>query len=478
MATPIFHFRSGNSGNDFFTVVDFEGLEKINALYRFDIRLRVDSSNSVDLAQLLSQSATLVLEHNKQKHYFHGVLASAEREQTAGGYHFFRVSLVPPLWRLSLEFRSAVYVDKTVPEIIQETLNAAKLTQGADYDLSGLLGKYPQREFTCQYNETDLNFICRLMEYAGIHFYFENTDQGCKLILADGQDYSPVPQLDPVMFADPGNTKDYESIVRLRCRYEQTPVDVKVKDYNYAQPSLDVFGATTVQTAADYKGDYGSVWLFGENVSTPEDAKRLAAIRAEEIACWANVFEGAGAVCELRAGYTFKLQSHPYKEFNQGYLLTEIHHRARNLDQSWGNRSYNEADQGTTDAYYSNTFQAVVSTVQYRPRRSTPKPRVTSVITGFVYAESLQDTLPLDELGRYRVELPFVNADHPSRKVTCWMRLAQPAAGPRFGTAYTLQAGAEVLIQFINGDPDRPVIWGSLYNGASDLLRTSAGAFV
>jgi type VI secretion system secreted protein VgrG len=120
----------------------------------------------------------------------------------------------------------------------------------------------------------------------------------------------------------------------------------------------------------------------------------------------------------------------------------------------------------------------MTASVQFRPRRVTPKPRVNSVITGFIYAESLQDTLPLDGQGRYRVQLPFVNADDPGKRVTCWMRMAQPSAGPRFGTVYTLEVGAEVLVQFINGDPDRPVIWGSMYNGATDLLRTSEGAFV
>ncbi|HEX6550978.1 MAG TPA: type VI secretion system tip protein TssI/VgrG [Gammaproteobacteria bacterium] len=478
MATPIFVFQTAGSPENLFTVVDFQGSEQLNAPYRFEIRIKADVASSIKLSELLKQPASLVLQHDKFKHYFHGMLAAAEREQIAGGYQFFRVTLVPPVWRLSLEYRSAVYVDKTIPEILEETLKAAGFSKGADYDLSGLTGKYPKREFTCQYRETDLNFINRLMEYEGIHFYFENDDKACKLMLADGPDYTPVPNLDPVMFADPGNTKDYESIVRLNCRYDQIPVDVKVKDYNYTQPSLNVLGSAKLKTAGDYVGDYGSVWLFGENVGTPEDAKRLAAIRAEEAGCWANVYQAAGAVCDLRAGYTFKLQGHAFKEYNQGYLVTEISHRARNLDQSWGGRSYEDAERSGNEAYYSNSFSAVPSTVQFRPRCLTPKPQVSGMLTGHVYSETAGNLLPIDEFGRYRVELPFVNADEPGKKVTCWMRMAQPAAGAKYGTYFTLESGAEVLVAFINGDPDRPVIWGSLYNGASALLKTVQGNYL
>lgn len=475
MATPIFEFESAGSGPGLFTVVDFQGTEKLNAAYRFDIRLKADTAEVIDLKDLLKQPAILILDHDKVKYYFHGMLASAEREQVAGGYQFFRVTLVPPLWRLSLEYRSAVFVDKTIPEILDETLKAAGFSKGADYDLSGLTVKYPNREFTCQYHETDLNFISRLMEQEGIHFYFENDDKACKLMLADGQDYTPVPNLDPVMFADPGNTKDYESIVRLRCRYEQTPVDVKVKDYNYTQPSLNVLGTVGVKTGAGYSGDFGSVWLFGENTATPEDATRLARLRAEEIGCWANTYEGSSAVCDLRAGYTFKMQGHTFKEYNQGYLVAEIRHSARNLDQSWGGRSYDDSERASNEAYYSNTFTAIASSVQFRPRRATLKPRVSGMLTGHVYSDTVANLLPIDDFGRYRVELPFVNADDPSKKVTCWMRMAQPAAGAKYGSYFTLETGAEVLVTFINGDPDRPVIWGSLYNGASALLKTVQG---
>ena len=100
------------------------------------------------------------------------------------------------------------------------------------------------------------------------------------------------------------------------------------------------------------------------------------------------------------------------------------------------------------------------------------------MLTGHVYSETAGNLLPIDEFGRYRVELPFVNADEPGKKVTCWMRMAQPAAGAKYGTYFTLESGAEVLVAFINGDPDRPVIWGSLYNGASALLKTVQGNYL
>ena len=222
--------------------------------------------------------------------------------------------------------------------------------------------------------------------------------------------------------------------------------------------------------------------MYGENVLSPEEATRIASIRAEEIGCWASVYKGAGAVCDLRAGFTFKLQGHHYKQHNQSYLVTEITHRARNLDQSWGGRSFeeaergNDADHGRQEAYYSNSFVAISSTVQFRPRRITAKPKIAGMVTGFVYTDLLDDLRSvIDDTGRYRVRLPFVAAESDTDQLTCYMRMAQPAAGAKYGAYFLLEPNAEVQIYFLNGDPDRPVIWGAVYNSASDYLMTNEG---
>ncbi|MGH8371426.1 MAG: type VI secretion system Vgr family protein [Gammaproteobacteria bacterium] len=475
MATPIFEFSSDAYDKPLFTVVELRGTEAISTPYEFELVIKAPAETPVDLQKLLVSAITLTITYESKSRFIHGIVSAVQAEQVAATYQYFRIWLSPPVWRLAMENRCAVYLDKTYPEIIEEVLNRANLAAGKDYDLSGLIGKYAKREFTCQYIESDLAFIMRLMEHEGIYFHFEQTAKQCKLSVADGKDYLSVPDLDTVTFSDPGLTKDYESIMRLERCLRNTSREVTVVDYNYRQPSLNVTGSTAVNGP---QGDtaFGIQWQYDENVLSPEEATHIATIRAEEAACWATTFHGVGAVPEFRGGFTFKVQGHPDKTCNTNYLLTEIRHSARNLDRAWSISSYADAELASAEAYYSNRFVAVSADAQYRPRRLTAKPRIAGYLNGHVYSDVEDRRAPIDSLGRYRVVLPFVNGDDPTQKVTCWMRMSHPSAGPGRGSYTMLRSGAEVVLAFFDGDPDRPFIIGTTHNGASRMLSAVEGA--
>jgi type VI secretion system secreted protein VgrG len=215
---------------------------------------------------------------------------------------------------------------------------------------------------------------------------------------------------------------------------------------------------------------------------------------------------------------------HAVAAFNQSYLVTSVQHSASNLDQTWGTGSYTATEGASTTAYYGNTFTAIPAAVQFRPPRATPKPRIAGLVSATVYvppdnsqagtgaaggqggqtSQSGQGapalyvnpipgyqgssgtqatntyvlpTPPMDSEGRYQVTLPFANGAVPgSSGVSAWIRMAQPTTGLYTGVQFTLEPGAEVLLAFVNGDPDLPVIVGSVYNGAIPAPLTAAHA--
>ncbi len=533
MATPEFTFKSAAYGADTFTVVDFQGTEAISSLYQFNIGLKCEQSTNIDLEALMKSGANLSIEQDGNTNSYNGILAWAEQRQVAGGFMYFRVLLVPPMWRLSQNVTSAGFTWDSHPAIAEEVLDLGGISRAnGELDTSGMTGTvqppnpggqdtqddtnytYPAYDFTCQYAESDLNFVCRLLENDGIYFYFEEQGEACKLMLADAMDYPELAAMPSIPFTDPSSTNGNESIVQISQHLAAAPGEATIMGYNYQTTSVEVTGskAVTVDDKPAGGGPYPNLWLYDGKVQTPDAAGRIALVRAEEQGCWACTYAGSGAYSGMRSGFTFSLTGHPVKAFNQKYLVTGVTHTARNLDQSWTTANYTAAQGSATGAYYSNSFTAIPASVQFRPQRVTPKPRISGVISATVwlppqdgsepreldnlalqpgqtspipgYQSSGQNpnpsedptvyqntyllpAPPMDAQGRYLVTLPFTNSRLKQyTPISAWIRMAQPSAGVWTGAQFTLEPGAEVLLAFVNGDPDLPLIVGSVYNGA------------
>jgi|GEM_PF-6989575 len=514
MATPTFQFKSSAYGADTFTVVDFQGSEAISSLYRFEIGLKCDVGTAVDLKTLLGAAATLSLTQGKTANSYSGMLAWVEQQQQAGGSDYYRVLLVPPAWKLSRNVVTAGFVDQTHLAIVQTVLKNGGLAGGdSAVDGKGLSAKYAPYDFTCQYDETDLDFVSRLLEHEGVYFYFQDQKGVCHMTLADSLNYPVNPTTPSVPFTDPSSTNNYDSIVRITRQLDTVAHQVTVSGYNYQSTTLEVQGSKPVMVDGQKPAaGYPTLWHFDNKVQTPEAAAALASLRAQEEACWADTYSGSGAVSSLRSGYTVQITDHLVKAFNQRYLVTSVQHSARNLDQSWTTASYSATQGAATGAYYSNTFTAIPAGVQFRPRRATPRPRIGGLLTGAVWLTpdskgdgsppSLLQLLPaqvnplpgfqgtsskndinayvpppppMDDQGRYLVTLPFANGAVPGAShVSAWIRMAQPSAGQWTGTHFMLEPGNEVLLAFVDGNPDLPVIVGSVYNGATLAPLTAA----
>jgi len=474
MAEANFRFVSEATNGDQFVVVGFSGSEAISQLYRYEIEIKAPLAAEIDLDEVLDSPASFVTELDGREYPVYGVLSSLDESQTAQGYVYYRVILVPKLWRLSIYKTNEIYTyEKSVDKIIETVLEGAGLIADTDYDLGGLDNShFLQRDYVCQFGESDFDFISRLMENEGIFFYFEQTGDAEKIIFVNDLNYLEINRPGLLFDVAAQTSRQHDCINAWSCRKQRLAASVTVRDFNPDQPSLDISDTMPIDTMGQ-----GTEYLYGENVSDGDEATYLAEIRAEELLCQKTRYYGESSVTRLSAGYIFALDNHPNAKYNGvEYLVIEVSHEGHFLDMNIsGDRSAGR----DKSPQYHNSFVAMDANEQYRPPRNTVKPRFYGTMTAFIYAEAASLNAEIDEFGRYRVHLPFDRADgtlssaDPDRKASAWMRMAQPYVGQEQGMYFPLAGGTEVLLTFINGDPDQPIISSALPNSTQPSLLNS-----
>lgn len=454
-------FISKGLSKETFTVVRFQGSEGLSRCYQFDIEI-VSRERNLPLEQIMKNPAVFtILRPKGEAVYFHGFLTHFEQRHAFQEYVFYQARLAPRLWWLSLAHQNQVFLDMTVPEILAAVFQGGGL-HSLDFELR-LQNNYPKWDFVCQYDESLLQFACRWMEREGIYFYFEQTEQGETVILTDTKiAHTEMPEGKTFHYAPPSGL-DYihrdEVVHQLICRQQMTPQNVVLVDYNYEKPSL------TLKAEAEVDPDLGrgEDYLYGEHFRTQEEGKQLAAIRAEEHLCRRSLFLGESSVPFARPGYTFNLIDHYREEFNQRYLFTEVEHQGSQVFYLAAGlqAAFPESE---NRLFYFNSFTAIPSHKQFRPPRVTPKARFHGVLNAKIDAAGEGKIAHVDEQGRYKVILPFDRSGREEGTASAWIRMAQPYAGSDHGFHFPLHKEAEVLLSFIDGDPDRPIIAAAVPN--------------
>ena len=455
---------------DTFAVVDFAGEEGLSRPYRFEVTL-VSENGEIDFGRVMEGQGCLTIHRESgDEMEFHGILESFEQLHSVEGYTFYHALLVPKLQWLSMTFHNQVFLDKTVPEIIEAVLKDGGLTS-RDYELK-LRESYPKREYTCQYRESHLEFLSRWMEREGIYYYFEQGNSGEKVIIADTRiAHTEMEQGKSLHYSPPSGLDQTHREEMIReftfCR-QMVPKRVKLKDYNYRNPALDLSGSSEVSTAGR-----GEVYLYGEHFRTPEEGNGLAKLRAEELLCQEKRFKGRSTVPYLRPGYLFHLEDHYRPDFNQPYLTVRLQHEGSQSAFLLAGiqKGLSRREQ---ESYYRNRFEAIPGDVQFRPERATRKARACGAMTARIDAAGSGKYAELDEQGRYKVVLSFDESGKQGGKASAWVRMAQPYAGSDHGMHFPLHKGTEVLLSFIDGNPDRPTILGAVPNPEAQSPVTSA----
>ncbi len=465
-----FSFESTAVKKDTFGVVKFSGSDGLSLLYHFDIMLVADDPD-IDMVAVLREQVTFFIHRpDGTKIPFHGILAEFDIVGQVGDFYLYRALQVPKLWRLTLTNHNQIFLGKDTKTIIRSVLEDGGLTS-LDFDFR-LQADYQSWEYVCQYRESHYNFIARWLERTGMYYFFDQSGSTEKLVITDTKmahdvsahgsnvTYTPVSGMEAFHLD--------EAVQVFTCRRTTVPQKVLVKDYNYRKPLLEVSGQAAIS-----ENGHGETYYYGDHFRTPEEGSKLARIRSEEQLCKAEQFHGESTVPYLQPGYTFQLADHFRRDMNRSYLTIAVTHYGNQVSALIGGLREQLAD-NEQEFIYRNTFSAIGDDVQFRSERATELPRLYGTINARIDAYGSGKYAELDDKGRYKVILPFDRSGRKGGKASAWFRMMQPYGGADHGMHFPLHKGTEVLLTFIDGDPDRPVIAGAVANPENPSQVTSA----
>jgi len=468
LAASRYSFISDGISAEAFGVVRFWGAEGISRTYEFEVLL-IAEDLEIDLERVLRKPARFLIHREGGDVAYHGILLHFEQLHEVDGVGFYRAYLVPRLRWLSLTHHNQIFLGKSVPEIVEETLKDGGLTS-ADYEFC-LKDSYRPFEYVCQYGESHLDFISRWCEREGIYYYFDQSGGAEKVVFTDTSiAHTEMPQGSGLYYSPPSGLEALhlgEVVSFFNCRWSLTPSSVFLKDYNYMKPSLEVSGSTEVSA-----GGRGCFYYYGDHFLTPEEGQRMARIRAESILCRREVYHGESSVPYVCPGFIFDMRDHFRRDFNRRYLATEVRHEGSQAGYLIAGLQSQLAE-AERRVYYRNAFTVIPASVQFRPERKTERPRIAGTITARIDAAGSGQYAELDEHGRYKVVLPFDLSGRKDGKASAWVRMAQPYAGNDHGMHFPLHKGTEVLLTFIDGDPDRPIIASAVPNPETPSVVTA-----
>ena len=461
-----FSFVTSSLPSGTFMVESFKGIERIFAPYRFEVML-VSDNLEIDSRAIVHNKGTLIFHREGGDIPYHGIVSNFDQLHEVDGRAFYLAHLVPRFWWLSVLQSNQVFLDRTVPDFLTSILQDGGLLAGEDFEFR-LQGSYKSWEYVCQYGETHLNFLSRWCEREGIYYYFEQTEDREKVIFTDTLiAHTDSPSGGDFVYAPPSGLEtlhEGETVRSFRCHTNVLPAKVFLKDYNYRKPSLEITGEADV----DRQGR-GTVYFYHEHFRTPEEGSILAGIRAESIICKGEEYFGEGSAL-LFPGHTFTLARHFRRDFNKKYLILEAAHEGDQTSLLPGEIS--AASEGRP--FYTNRFTAIPASTQFRPAVLTKKPRVSGTILARIDAAGSGQYAELDEMGRYKVLIPFDLSGRKDGKASSWIRMATPYGGGGHGMHFPLHKGTEVLLTFVNGDPDRPIITAAIPNPLTPSPVTKA----
>ena len=547
-------FQVADGEIDQFQVIRYRGTEGLCQLYRFDID--VACTTEVDFKTVIGKAAVLSINAASGEKYFHGIVSRFELTDESGqsdngrpAYHdcHYRIELVPTLWLLTHRYQSRIHQNKTTKDIITDVLTLGGI-QSDRYRFE-LSGTYEPREYCVQYRETDYNFISRLMEEEGIFWYFEQTNIGHILVMADSDAaYQPIPGTTELVYRPPtGMNNDEDHVFRFRMGHTVRPGKVTLRDFNFKTPGLDLMVDDKADTGqgrefSDYPGDYDKQGR----------GRNLAKLRQEEFNAGRSLGLGQSSCQRLAPALKFTLQEHPVESLNAEYVITRVTHQGKqsvsrtsaesaaraglldtrvhqslvavrqhsdpsvkdladailqvvNRFQTADPTAHRIATQWLYHAgqvssdiaaiaasaggnpldslsipnlledvvhssivdgqapVYECRFECLPATVTYRPPRVTPWPVMRGTQTARIVGPKGEE-IHTDEYGRVKVQFHWDREGKFDDKSSCWIRVAQPSVGGGYGMVFMPRVGQEVVIDFLEGNPDRPLILGCVYN--------------
>ncbi|WP_232092529.1 type VI secretion system Vgr family protein [Serratia ureilytica] len=429
------------------------GEERLAGLFEFDVEL-LSPDNRLDLKSLLGQKITLELRGNPMApRYLNGNITRmtlSGREAGGNRYYIYRAVLRPTLWYLTQNRDFRIYQEKTVPDILTQVLGQyqVKIDNRLSYD-------YRIWGYCVQYQESDFDFISRLMEHEGIYYYFTHQQDGHTLVLADApaahQELAGYASI-PYQLAEGGLVENKDNINSWSVSDAITPSLYSLDDYDFRKPRARLLEAR--QNPASFAQDKAEVFDWPGRYTDHAHGQFYVKVRQQEFEAQHEQMSGEGSSQGIAPGYRFQLIQAPRMEDNRAYLVVSARYFMQ--ENSYASNDNDVGEQHTE-------FQVVPADINWRPARTTPWPKTHGPQTAEVVGPE-GESIWTDKYGRVKLKFRWDRHGSGNETSSCWVRVSSAWAGWKYGGIQIPRVGEEVVVDFINGDPDRPIITGRVYN--------------
>ncbi|MCB1036916.1 MAG: type VI secretion system tip protein VgrG, partial [Acidobacteria bacterium] len=445
---PYYFSISTPLGTDKLLLRSLRGEERVSGLFRFALEFESED-RAIDFTKIVGQRVTVAidLEEEGSQRFVNGHVGRFVQAGSNERFATYHAEVFPWLWLLTFSVDCRIFQNLSVPAILEQVFS----DHGQTDFRNELKATYAAREYCVQYNESAFDFVSRLMEDEGIYYFFEHQDGKHTLVLADDPSaFAACPGAGTVRYGTYDNW--VQQNVLTACTLEQNVINdsYALDDFNFETPSTDLEAA--VESTVALSGPAREIYAYPGGFLKKDVGEGRAKLRIEGREAGQKILRGDSYCRAFTSGHTFTLEGHYRDDANSTYALLSVYHS--------GSR------QG-----YSNSFTAVASTLPYRPPVTTRKPTIPGTQTALVVGKSGEE-IWTDKYGRVKVQFHWDREGKKDETSSCWIRVAHGWAGKGWGQIFLPRIGQEVVVSFLEGDPDRPLITGSVYNSEQAVPYT------
>jgi type VI secretion system secreted protein VgrG len=443
-------------GKDALLLAGFSGSEGMSRLFDFELAM-LSENHAISFEQIIGKNVTVsVILASGDKRYFNGIISRFSQGRGGaekGGdprFSVYRATMVPWLWLLTRTADSRIFQQLTVPDIIEKIFRDLGFSDFA----MRLQGNYDKRDYCVQYRETDFNFVSRLMEEEGIHYFFEHENGKHTLVLADApQENKPCPGQRSARYQLSGDGWLEEDVITgIEMTQEIRPAKYALNDFNFEIPNTDL--KVNVPSRKKLGTGEREIYDYPGAYAKRNEGDRYVRLRMEEEEAQITTITGSSTCRPFTSGYRFTLTSFYRNDMNnKEYVLTSLEHE---VSQGW--------EEGSKLAY-GNRFTCIPFDVPFRPPSITRKPVVRGTQTAIVVGPAGEE-IYTDQHARVKVQFHWDREGKKNENSSCWIRVGQVWAGEGWGAIHIPRIGQEVIVDFLEGDPDRPIVTGRVYNAS------------
>lgn len=464
-------------GKDVLLLKEFRGVERLGRPFRYELTLFSETPNLPSEA-ILGKRVTVSLEtgrrdenYNSITRYFNGFVSRFSQKSHEGPLYEYHATMVPWIWFLTLSSDCRIFQSLTVPQILGEVFNHFGYS-GAVRNTIPATSPYRTRDYCVQYRETAFQFVSRLMEEEGIYYYFDHSDGQHLLVLCDSPAAHDTFAGYETLRYDPNPEHDDQTLLSWQVRHELQPDAYTTCNFNFTDPANPLIatagsGSSSPTGLFDYLGEQGPEDKYPSLSSPQRDYERYSQTRLEELRARYETYEGTANVRGLEAGRWFTLRGGTVSSADAAYLVTGADYEIVAAPFR------SEGDPVEMELTFATTVAAIPRAVPFRAPRLTPKPVVDGPQTAIVVGPNGEKDpgsggtkINTDEYGRVRVRFHW-DRRTGANAGSCWMRVSQGWAGKGWGDMAIPHVGHEVIVDFLEGDPDRPIVTGRVYNGTN-----------